>query len=79
MRPPQRKRKHPEVERRPRQRRVRRQRKRRKLRKERTRRERMQKGRMKMVIPTQRNFDGLLSNRPRRQVSPHATHTLRFF
>ena len=69
MRLPKRKRKHQERERRPRKRRIaRRQRKGRKLRKGRARRKRKQKGRMKMKIPTQRNFDGLLSNRPRRQV-----------
>ena len=44
----------------------------RKLRKgRRTRRERP-KNRMKTVSRTQRNFDGMLSKRPRRQVSPHA-------
>ena len=72
-RPPQRERK-PQMERRKtRSQRERRQRKERKIRKGRTRKERMERMEkimlMKMMSRTQRNFDAMLSNRPRRQVS----------
>ena len=82
-RPPQRERK-PKMERRKtRSQRERRQRKERKIRKGRTRKERMERMEkimlMKMMSRTQRNFDAMLSNRPRRQVSLMQLTPLIFF